>query len=264
MKFGLGTKVRNMVWEWLLQTPAPLQTVVIQQQMVREIEIIRSRLWYRGDANELQQFFRQLPFKDGGFWASVPVDGSVRKIHCGLPAVIINTLVHIVKSDIDDIEPSSDIWKEIDKKIDFVNLVGKAIADTLIDGDGAFKISVDESISPYPIVEFVGGDNVEIEFSHGALISVTFKTIYHVKSAVYEVHEKYGEGYIETRLYNSRGNEIALWSVPELVDKMPRYSDENGNERLAPRIDFPGDYIMAVPLKFYDSKKYPGRGRITF
>ena len=173
-----------MVWEWLLQTPAPLQTVVIQQQMVREIEIIRSRLWYRGDANELQQFFRQLPFKDGGFWASVPVDGSVRKIHCGLPAVIINTLVHIVKSDIDDIEPSSDIWKEIDKKIDFVNLVGKAIADTLIDGDGAFKISVDESISPYPIVEFVSGDNVEIEFSHGALISVTFKTIYHVKSAV--------------------------------------------------------------------------------
>lgn len=116
MKFGLGTKVRNMVWEWLLQTPAPLQTVVIQQQMVREIEIIRSRLWYRGDANELQQFFRQLPFKDGGFWASLPVDGSVRKIHCGLPAVIINTLVHIVKSDIDDIEPSSDIWKEIDKK----------------------------------------------------------------------------------------------------------------------------------------------------
>ena len=264
MKFGLGTKVRNMVWEWLLQTPAPLQTVVIQQQMVREIEIIRSRLWYRGDANELQQFFRQLPFKDGGFWASVPVDGSVRKIHCGLPAVIINTLVHIVKSDIDDIEPSSDIWKEIDKKIDFVNLVGKAIADTLIDGDGAFKISVDESISPYPIVEFVGGDNVEIEFSHGALISVTFKTIYHVKSAVYEVHEKYGEGYIETRLYNSRGNEIALWSVPELVDKMPRYRDENGNERLAPRIDFPGDYIMAVPLKFYDSKKYPGRGVSLF
>lgn len=175
----------------------------------------------------------------------------VRKIHSGIPAVIVDTLAYIVKSDLDKVKTDSEEWEEISQSINFLNLTGKAVADTLVDGDGAFKISVDTSLSPYPIVEFVGGDMVDFEISRGILAAVVFKTVFTVKSRKFVLYERYGRGFIESRLYDSSGNERPLGTVPELAD-------------IPETVEFDGDYIMAVPLKFYDSKKYHGRGKSIF
>lgn len=251
MKFEIGSKVKRMIQNWLEIVPAADQTVVIQEKLSRELETLRSQIWYRGDASELHQFFRQLPFNSGGFWSCAPNTNKVRKIHSGIPAVIVDTLAYIVKSDLDKVETDSEEWEKISQSIDFLNLTGKAVADTLVDGDGAFKISVDTSLSPYPIVEFVGGDMVNFEISRGILAAVVFKTVFTVKSRKFVLHERYGRGFIESRLYDSSGNECPLDTVPELAD-IPELAE------------FDGNYIMAVPLKFYDSKKYHCRGKSIF
>ena len=251
MKFNLGSKVKKMIQNWLEIMPAADQTIVIQEKLPRELETLRSQIWYRGDASELHQFFRQLPFNSGSFWSCAPNTNKVRKIHSGIPAVIVDTLAYIVKSDLDKVKTDSKEWEEISQSIDFLNLTGKAVADTLVDGDGAFKISVDTSLSPYPIVEFVGGDMVDFEISRGILAAVIFKTVFTVKSRKFVLHERYGRGFIESRLYDSSGNERPLGTVPELAD-------------IPETVEFNGDHIMAVPLKFYDSKKYHGRGKSLF
>lgn len=251
MKFNLGSKVKKMIQNWLEIMPAADQTIVLQEKLPRELETLRSQIWYRGDASEIHQFFGQLPFNSGSFWACAPNTNKVRKIHSGLPAVIVDTLAYIVKSDLDKIKTNSGDWEEIEQSIDFLNLTGKAVADTLVDGDGAFKISVDTSLSPYPIVEYVGGDMVDFEISRGVLSVVIFKTVFTVKSRKFVLHERYGKGFIESRLYDSNGNECPLGSVPALAD-------------IPEKVGFNGDHIMAVPLKFYDSKKYHGRGKSIF
>lgn len=251
MKFNFGKNVKRMLQNWLQIIPPSEQSIVIQERTGFMTDVIRSQLWYRGDSSELFQFFHQIDGGVNSFWGSVPNNEKIRKIHSGLPAIIADTLAYIVKSDFDDVKINRADWKEISKQIDFENLIGKAVCNTLVDGDGAFKISVDTDISSFPIVDFVGADKVRYSYRRGILNEVVFMTDYNIKSSVYRLEEHYGKGYIRSILYDSKGNEISLKNVPELT-KIPRY------------IKFDGDYIMAVPLKFYVSKKYSDRGKSIF
>ena len=252
-RFGewVKTKMRN----WLEIIPASDLTVVLQEKFTRETEVLRSQLWYRGDSDELWQFFHQLGINNGGFWSSVPAGSKVRKIHSGLPATIADTLAYIVSADLDTIDVQSDNWEEIEKAVDFRNIVKKAIVDTLVCGDGAFKISVDENISEYPIVEFISGESVDFESKHGIIDTVVFKNNYAVKSKRFELRESYGKGFIESRLYDSNGNEYSLDTISELTGIKPHFPSDDEPEF---------DFMFAVPLKFYESKKYKCRGKSIF
>lgn len=251
----IGERVREMVLNWLNCIPASNQSITLMESTTFNTEVIRARLWYRGDADELFQFYKQLNGNGDRtrFWESVPqnVNDPMRKIHSGLPAVIADTLAYVVKSDLDVVDVDRTEWKEISEAIDFESLVGKAVVDTLVDGDGAFKISVDTDLSPYPIVEFIGADRVEYEQSRGIITAVIFKTIYAQKHKRYVLYEKYGKGFIESKLYTDNGAEVTLNTIPQL-------------EGIKPLVEFNGDYIMAVPIKFFDNKKHTGRGKSIF
>ncbi len=248
---GLGKWVKRKMQTWLeIIPPSTEQAIVIQREHTRELEVLRSQLWYQGDANELFQFFHQTETSTGGFWSTSPANSKIRKIHSGLPAVMADTMSYIVKSDMNDIEAPSE-WDEVAESIDFSQLVGQAVTDTLVSGDGAFKISIDTDLSLYPIVEFISGDRVDIEQKRGIVEAVTFRTQYNVKSVRYELHERYTKGRIETVLFDSSGSARPLSTIPELAD-------------IAPVVEFPGDFIMALPLKFYSDKKYRGRGKSVF
>ncbi len=248
---GLGKWVKRKMQTWLEIVPPPTgQTVVINRAHTRELDVLRSQLWYQGDADELFQFFHQTETATGSFWGTVPGSSKFRKIHSGLPAVMANTLAYLVRSDIDDIK-APPVWDDISRSISFDELVGQAVCDTLVSGDGAFKISVDTELSPYPIVEFVSGDKVEIERTRGAVKAVIFRTVYTVKSVRYVLHERYSKGRIETKLTDMNGSPRPLSCVPEL-------------EGICPLVEFDDDLIMAVPLRFYADKKYPERGRSIF
>ena len=248
---GLNAWAKRKIQTWLEIVPPPVeQAIVIQREHTRELEVIQSQLWYQGDANELFQFFHQTETNTGMFWATAPDGRKVRKIHSGLPAVIADTLAYIVKSDMDGIK-APEQWAEFEQELNFRELIGQAVVDTLVSGDGAFKISADSELCGYPIVEFISGDRVDIEQKRGIVEAITFKTRFYVKSMWYELHERYSKGRIDSVLYDSNGSTRPLSTVPAL----------DGFES---EVTFPGDFIMAVPLRFYADKKYRGRGKSIF
>lgn len=58
MKFDIGEKVRQMFLNWLNINPASEQTFVLNERTGLMADILRAKLWYRGDAYELSQFFK--------------------------------------------------------------------------------------------------------------------------------------------------------------------------------------------------------------
>ncbi len=242
-----------MMQTWLEITPAQPQSFTVREFSTFETEVMQAKIWYRGDSDELSQFFSQTN-KNGkktGFWESVPQSERIRKIHIGIPAIIADTLAYIVTSDIDKIEANSNDWETISEKTAFLEKLKNGILNGLICGDGAFKISVDREVSEYPIIEFIDGDKVEFERRRGVLTAIIFKSLFDTGTAKYTLCERYGKGFVESRLYDLNGKAVPLSKVPQLAG-------------IEPRINFDGEYIMAVPLKFYDSPKYPGRGRSIF
>ena len=57
----LGKWVKEKMQAWLEIVPAPSeQAIVIQRKHTRELEVLRSQLWYNGDSDELYQFFHSI------------------------------------------------------------------------------------------------------------------------------------------------------------------------------------------------------------
>lgn len=242
-----------MIRNWLNIIPASNQTFSLTESTTFEAEVMKSKLWYRGDADELSQFFRQINkhSRKTSFWESVPPYENIRKIHSGLPAIIADTLAYIVISDLDTIEVDCENWEDIEAAINLKNIVNKAVVETLVCGDGAFKISVEPKISPYPIVEFVSGDKVEFEYSRGILTAITFRTFYTVDSKNLIFSERYEKNKIISSLYDENGNEFPIDTVKSL----------EGIEHISA---FDGDFMLAIPLKFYSSQKFQNRGKSIF
>ena len=238
--------------------PANPKTITIYERDTYETETLRNRLWYRGDPNELEQYFKRVAKEWKGsaktkFWAAEPSKGSaIRKMHTGLPKMITNKLSDIVVADMDKIElKEQELWDSISKDNKFPQQVGSCISETLVDGDGAFKISVDTDLSKYPIIEFYGGERVSYVYKRGRLQEIIFHTSYTQDMAEYCLHEHYGRGFIDYKLYNARGDEVELNKVEDCA-------------ALQPHNTFAGDYIMGVPVMFFKSIKYKGRGESVF
>ncbi|MGG4196117.1 capsid protein [Paenibacillus jamilae] len=251
---------KNMVMKMLRINPAPDNRIItITEPFSYNTNVLRNRLWYRGDPSELDQFYKQTAsdsVSKSRFWAAVPsADLAIRKIHSGLPAMIAERLSDIVVADLDGIEleneEQTDLWAEIAKDNDFDELVGESIIETLVAGDGAFKITLDTEITDYPIIEFYSGDQVGYKRDRGRLQEVIFYTDYRFKDKDYRLEETFGRGFIRCRLLNADGKEVPLSSVPDTAE-------------LASEITFDGDFIMAVPLAFFRSKKWKGRGKSIF
>src|SRR5690606_20044152 len=146
---GLREVIKGMVAKLLNIQPAQDHQISIKEPLSHAGTVLRNRVWYRGDPSELDQFFKQAAIDDVGrsrFWAAVPsADSSIRKIHSGLPAQIVDKLTDIVVSDLDNItvndKEGQNIWDETAKDNKFSELLQQAIQKTLVDGDGVFKLS---------------------------------------------------------------------------------------------------------------------------
>ncbi|MBQ1616289.1 MAG: capsid protein [Ruminococcus sp.] len=247
-------RIRSGICSFLRIQPASPNTIYITERLDRRSNAIKNRIWYRGSPEELAEMYRQLDTDRTKFWAAVPTVGmDIRKIHTGIPAIIVDRLTDIVLTDMNDIilPPNlTDVWKDISAENAFSALLGEAVAETLIVGDGAFKISFDTSLSPLPIVEFIAGDNVEFERERGRLRAIVCHSHYTHEGREYELHETYGKGFIESRLF-SGSRELPLSAIPQTA-------------KLSERVEYAGDFCMAVPLKFFQSSRWHGRGKSIF
>lgn len=238
--------------------PAMQNQITIQEAYTHETNLIKNKLWYRGEAYELEQFFKNIssdPVNKARFWSAVPSENlSIRKIHSGMPAMIADRLSDIVVADIDSIEVTGEdankTWEEIRKDNKFDDDIGDVLTKVLVSGDGAFKLSIDTEISKYPIIEFFEADRVEYVARRGRLQEVKFFTYYNKENRRYKLVESYGKGYVNYNLIDDRDNEVSL-SVLEETNELKD-------------VTFNGDFIMAVPLMFFKSPKWDGRGKSIF
>lgn len=251
--------VRNRMQSWLQINPPVASSINLQEFIDWEGNAIRNRIWYRGDGSELEQLYWQLVqfnTQRQMFWASHSTPGiEIRKIHTGLPAMIVDTITDIIKGALNDVnfieknKKASKLWAEIEKDINFKSIVEKCITDTLVVGDGAFKISIDKELSQYPILEYWGGDKVDFKYKRGRLKEIIFKNVYNLESGTYELHEIYGRGYVDYELYRA-GEPIELTIDPHFRDLT--------------RVEWDSDLMLAVPCMFYHSARWEGRGQSIF
>ena len=216
----------------------------------------KNEIWYRGDPDELAQLYSAMPGTSNKtrFWAATATTGrEIRKIHTGLPAMMIDVLVSLTLADMNEIIVSdryAEYWDKTAEKNQIADLFERAVTDALVTGDGAFKISTDPKLSKYPILEFYPADKVKFHYKRGILTEIEFLTDYgewqRQSKDRLTLHEHYGRGYVDYKLY--RGNkEIPLDSFPETSTLQPVHFDDS--------------FMMAVPLKFYQSNKWKGRGK---
>ena len=94
----IGERVRDMIRHWLQIQPATGQNITIRETASFDVNCMRNRVWYRGDASEIEQLFKALGQDAVGcarFWAAAPATSDVRKAHSGIPAILVDTMVVI-------------------------------------------------------------------------------------------------------------------------------------------------------------------------
>lgn len=204
--------IRNRMKSFLRLDEAQILQLNITKGLDDETKIAKNTIWYRGDAFELAQLYKQLPNKQDTFWGAVPTTGmEIRKIHTGMPSLIVDTLTDIVISDYNGVEfkqmnvDNEATWEDLEKENTMNDLLKESIAQGLYKGEGAFKISFDEEISQLPIIEYFPKDQIEVTRKRGRVREIIFKTYIKEGDNMYLLKEIYGYGYILYRLFDVKG-----------------------------------------------------------
>ena len=212
----------------------PERRIDVYTELSFEENVMKNRVLYRGRVRELTEFFTQLG--GGRFWGG----RTKRKIHSGIISAVIDRYTDIVTADYNGISTDSPYGKEIDSII--CELLPTAIKQTLITGDGAFKISIDPDVSQMPIVEFVSAQNTEYSYNRGRLTEVCFKSVKREKGKQTVLKERYTTGSVREEISDIYGN------VTEYGKNTP----------------LPVPVIAAVPFKIFHSEVYKNRGKALF
>ena len=107
----VNESIKRGIRSWLNVVPANQYSIQINETLDFETNAIRNRIWYRGDSNEIEQLYTQTTeYADKyKFWASSCSNGmEMRKIHTGLPCLIVKILSAIVLADMNEFEFESE------------------------------------------------------------------------------------------------------------------------------------------------------------
>lgn len=247
---GMGDKIRMAIRSFLKIEPAQRLSVVVDEEMDFPTTAFCHRLWYRGKAAELNQFYKQMDDSTGRFWGAVPTRGlEIRKTHTGIPKIIVDTLANIVTRDLNDLDftkiEQNDVWSAVESENKLKDLYSRSIQDALVIGDGAFKVSLDASLSEYPIVEWYAGDRVDFKRERGRIREVIFTDEYTVKKKTYTLKQICGYGYVDYHLYDG-DTEVPLDEIDETMGLQP--------------VQFDASFMLAVPFMITESERWKGRG----
>ena len=242
-----------------IEEAQPVQ-ISIRESLDYGANAIKNRVWYRGDSRELEQLYENIGEGNARFmfWASRCSPGmEMRKIHTGLPAMIVDALAGIAATNLNGLrfgdEAHQEMWERIAAENGFKDLLLRAVTETLTVGDGAFKLSVDREVSEYPLLEFWPGDRIDYTLQRGRITEIIFRTpLRAVNKKPCELREIYGRGYIRYRLIQD-GEDIGLDAAEGLEDLQ---DVEFGGKS--------GPYMLAAPLRFFPSDRWEGRGRSVF
>lgn len=240
----------------MLDKNANPSTIRVLETMDHETNCFKNSIWYRGDASELHQFYTQYDDMMGNvrFWQSESSNMvDFRKIHSGLPGLIIDTLADITFSDVGEFEFNNDeakeIWEEIEKELP-KNFFKNAFKKAMVLGDGAIRFVYHPNESKYPIAEFYPANRVDFVYKHGKINKIIFKIPYLIDDrefTLHEIHTEYGYSYMLT---NDVGKRVSVMDYPEFRGLKSFRKSEKG--------------FMCVPIILGESSKYEGRGKSLF
>lgn len=253
----MADTIRKGLRNFLKINPAFENTIIINESMDFLTSCVKNRIWYTGKSKQLTEFYGQIDAPSTMFWKAQMTKGrEIRKIHVGLPALIIDTIVNIIMSDYNGIEITSkntstfeEVWEDIEKSNKFIDVFKDMLTDIGIVGDGAFKISYDKAISEKPIIEWYPAERIKFTYVRGRIREIIFYTDYFEQGKKYQFAEIYGYGFIKYELYNESGKEIPLNSISKTS-----WIDGEG-------VSFDKSVMWAVPVIYGKSSMYKGRGK---
>ena len=127
-------KMRDGIRHFLRIQDAPKQTFNIRELLNYDGNCVKNLIWYRGDSYELTQLYQNIPGGSDGvkFWAARSTVGrEIRKIHTGLPGIIVDRLTDIIINDFSQITFAKDTdkrtWDDIAEDNNFKEILKKAI-----------------------------------------------------------------------------------------------------------------------------------------
>lgn len=255
---GLIDYMRNKIRSFLRVDGANNTPITIMQKLDYYGNVAKNRIWYRGDSSELSQLYGQIDVQPTMFWKATCTKGmEIRKIHTGLPKLIVKTLTDIVINDYNGVEFADqpileDEWNKIAEENKSDKLIRELIKEILIVGDGALKVSFDRELSDLPIIEFYSGEYVEYTRKRGRITEVVFVTEYVENHKKYVFKEHYGYGYIKYKLENENGVPLPVNYIPQTA-----WATEDG-------VKFDKSVMLAVPVILGESEQYPGRGESIY
>ena len=246
--------VKNKMQSWLEIRNTSPKAITVNRTEDLQIYFAKNKIWYIGEASELQEFYEQLENKSTAFWGSKPTVGlEIKKIHSGLPKKIIDKLTDIIIDNYNGIESENtaklEEWKKIAKENNFDKMLHKIVGETICLGDGAIRYSYDKEISDLPILEWFSGDMIDVIYKRGRINEIVFKSYYEKDNKNYLLKEYRGWGYIKYELFD-RDNLVPL----NTIDCLSKLKD----------LTFDKSVMWAELFKVDDNNKYFGRGASKF
>lgn len=255
MRFTETIRTKLLNWLEIDRNMNPLSVRIIET-MDFEANCFKNRMWYRGDPSELHQFYTQFDDMIGNtrFWQATASNGiDFRKIHTGLPSMIVDILNDLVFDDMNKIEfdnlEAQEIWEKIEKDMpeDFFKEMYREVAYM---GDGAVRLSFDSSLCNYPILEFFPADRVDYRYDRGHLKEVIFSFPYIINSQEYTLKEIHTDHSIDYELLNPGGEKENLLDYPQFLNVKPFQHEAT--------------FWTAIPVFIKKSSKYKNRGKSLF
>ena len=264
---NINDRIKSFIRSWLnVQESNYNNAMMIQIDDDLRVQQLMWELWYSGEPGNLQQFFQQYDDKAGNsmFWKGIASNPNmpIRKIHTGLPSLIIDKIADIVVDDMSDIviydgktddgEPKTDYdatkrWNDISKEHDFKkNILKEAVRWALL-GDAVFKISYDSEVSQYPIIEVYKGRDVDFNYKRGRFIGADFMSHKLINKKNYFLKETYQRGNVIYTLFDEDGKDVSAGLIEDLYELYP--------------FEYTADFIMAIPLIIDEDSQHKGRGK---
>lgn len=222
--------------------PLKLHTKIDEETVSAFSEkIAEYKVWSSGNAVKIKEYYSRYGDYDSlhYFWRTAPVT-SLKK-HTGIPSLIASKMGYILFGNGIDIDvlaytkngeksdkDSKDIREELItlySKLDMEQKLQDGASIESWGGEVFYKLSVDNTLSNYPILEVADITRGRIYKERGILREIRFPTYYTRKDVNYRLDEIYsttekGDACIYYRLYKlnvaeNKEEEVALNSIPE-------------------------------------------------
>ena len=249
-------------------------TYISDPEQIRIQKSRSYRVWFYGDGDELlnwytnQQAYGWLsnPIynrnKRNFFWGQSVAECNIKRIHSGVPKAIVDTIVNVVGKQTISCDDNR-LTKILDINKYHFRLNQQVRPNTLVQGDGCWKINFNKNLSSVPLLEWYGTEDWEPIEKSGILFGIIFKTYYKDKKdnnyVLLETRSLVSEGcFIEYQLFIlEKQNElksIDFTALPELTYLKDR------NKLLIRGIH----KLFAVPTMYYYDPLYKNRGKSIY